>query len=476
MAPNRIVQADGTELLLEQLAGRVSASLFQTELHYEVCAAVARLETPDPRVFKVLHNLLALKSRVLMGVTALLEEAARDPAAFGHVVLAPSLARALHGRLAAARVRVEVAPADAPLLPRSVATAFVMKALLHRAYRLLGRPLRADVPLVRAWVDVTEVMYGSLFAAAQVRLYPFSYGLGRQLAFARSLARRQVRWSFDGVPYRWRDLLLALGPAQRRHLRLATAECIAFTRFAEELLRAGVKEVYSSDEYEVGAVAAGERLREGGAAYVNTAHGIGLYSPQVAYTRFDYLNQYQADFYRRAAPRMDLRKRATANSRLPYERAELEAADPLAIVYVHQNFEAYDLPSEIAAQERILRVLADAAGHLGVPAVVKLHPNMPQDRFKADLPPQLRLAARWDELRGTRPVFLTIYSTAYYELAPVAPVLVYAAPTYNPAVYFDGEFQTFTEADLAQQVARLRDRESWAALVDRQARSLGVPA
>jgi hypothetical protein len=97
---------------------------------------------------------------------------------------------------------------------------------------------------------------------------------------------------------------------------------------------------------------------------------------------------------------------------------------------------------------------------------------MPQARVQADLPPGLRVAARWDELRGLRPVFLTIYSTAYYELAPVAPVLVYAAPTYNPAVYLDGDFETFTMDKLAEQVARLRDPGAWSALVDRQARSL----
>ncbi|MEI8358389.1 MAG: hypothetical protein WCH13_07880, partial [Deltaproteobacteria bacterium] len=88
------------------------------------------------------------------------------------------------------------------------------------------------------------------------------------------------------------------------------------------------------DEYEVGAVAAGARLRQGGAAYVNTAHGIGLYCPQVAYTRFDYLNDYQAAFYRRMGNPMALNKREKMNSRLPFERNELEQADPLALVYV----------------------------------------------------------------------------------------------------------------------------------------------
>ncbi|MCE3272980.1 MAG: hypothetical protein K0S57_3377 [Ramlibacter sp.] len=465
-----VLYRDGSSLPLDQLAGEVSASLFQTDLHYGLCGDVARLQAQEPGTGAVLHNLLALKSRLLMGVTALLEGAGRSRGAIHRVVVPPVVVRAAGDRLRAQGLEVESLPHDAALVPRKVAVAFFLKAVAHRLYRLAARPKLPGVPLVRAWVDVTEVMYGELFPRAQLRVYPFTYGIGRQVAFVRSLRRRGLRWSFDGVPYRWRDAFGALLAGSRRHLHLARAEEAAFRRFADELLAAGVRELYSSDEYEVGAVAAGQRLAEGGAHYVNTAHGIGLYCPRVAYARFDYLNDYQAAFYRRMGNPMELRKRATANSQLPFERAELQAAAELAIVYVHQNFEAYHLPSEIAAQDSLMRKMVEVGRELGVPAIVKLHPNMP--RAQAHLPQGLRVATRWDELRGLRPVFLTIYSTAYYELAPVAPVLVYAAPTYNPAVYLDGDFETFTMDKLAEQVARLRDPGAWSALVDRQARSL----
>jgi hypothetical protein len=476
MSSSRILHRDGSELSFEQLSGRVSASLFQTELHYDLCARVARLETSDEGVFKVLHNLLALKSRVLMGATALLEEAGREAGGIERVVLAPRIARAIGEELAARGIPVEQLPHDPPLLPRNVAVAFALKAVLHRLYRLAARPLRAGVPLVRAWVDVTDVMYGELYPRAQVRVYPFSFGFTRQLAYVRSLRARGVRWSFDGMPYRWRDAVVAVLPGGKRHLRLAQAEWLAYDRFAGELLAAGVREIHSSDEYEVGTVAAGERLRSGGAAYVNTAHGSGLYCPQIAYTRFEYLNDYQAQFYGRLGGGMELRKRAKPNSRLPFTRQDLEARQDLAVVYVHQNFEDYNLPSENEAQQAVVRQLGEVARQLGVAVVLKLHPNMPPERFKADLPDNLRVVGRWDELREWRPVFLTIYSTAYFELAQVAPVLVYSAPTYNPAVYLDGDFQTFTRADLAEKVAQLRDLGAWRSLVDRQLRTMGGAA
>lgn len=473
MSSNRVIYRDGSERSLEQLAGQVSASLFQTDLHYDLCAGVARLETADPGTFRVLHNLLALKSRVLMGATALLDETSRDAAAVQRVELGPVLAKVIGARLAERGIRVDALAQDPPLVPRGVAIAFAMKALLHRAYRLAARPLRAGIPLVRTWVDVSDVMYGHLYPQAQVRVYPFSFGLGRQLAFVRSLGRQGVRWSLDGVPYRWRDVFTALLPGGKRHLRLARAEWHAYDGFAKELLAAGVREVYSSDEYEVGAVAAGERLVAGGAAYVNTAHGNGLYCPQVSYSRFEYLNDYQAEFYRRVGNPMELRKRAKPNSRLPFARQDLEGRGELAVVYIHQNFEDYNLPSENAAQQDLVRQLSELAASLGVAAVVKLHPNMPRERFKADVPANVRVVSRWDELQAWRPVFLTIYSTAYFELAQVAPVLVYAAPSYNPAVYLDGDFLTFTRADLAAKLAALRDLSAWRSLVDRQLRTLG---
>lgn len=471
---SHVLRRDGTQRTLEQMSGDVSASLFQTDPHYELCARLAREEAQDEGVFRVLHNLLALKSRVLMGATALLDEAGRDRGAVTRAVLAPAIARAIGPQLRERGVDVQELPHDEPLLPRGVAVAFALKAVLHRCYRLLRRPLLPGVRLVRAWVDVTDVMYGDLYPQAQVRVYPFSFGLGRQLAYVRSLRERAVRWSFDGVPYRWSDALAALWPRGPRHLRLARAEWRAYDRFAGELLAAGVREVHSSDEYEVGAVAAGERLLAGGAAYVNTAHGSGLYCPQVRYSRFEYLNDYQAVFYRRMGNPMELRKRAKPNSRLPFAREELERRTALAAVYVHQNFEDYNLPSENAAQAALLRRLGEVAQELGMVAVLKLHPNMPAERFKADLPPNLRVVGRWDELQQWRPVFLTIYSTAYFELAQVAPVLVYSAPTYEASVYLDGEFQTFTGEDLGQQLARLQDLDAWRALVDRQRRTMGV--
>jgi len=475
---DRVIRRDGTEVSLDQLSGEVSASLFQTDHHYALCAQVARAQVADEGVYKVLHNLLALKSRVLMGLTALLSEPQLGLEPPRQVLLSRAVVGAVGDTLAARGIEVVTLTHDTPLLPRSVAVAFFLKAVLHRLYRLVARPLLAGVPMVRAWVDVTDVMYGQLYERAQVRVFPFSYGLGRQFVYVRSLGRRGVRWSFDGVPFGVSDAVAALlSPGNSRHLRLARAEWKAYDRFGRELLRAGVNELYSSDEFEVGAVAAGERLRQGGAAYVNTAHGIGLYCPQVAYTRFEYLNDYQAAFYRSLGNPMALRRRDKMNSRLPFERQELEQADPLAVVYVHQNFEAYNLPSERAAQDRIMRALSPLARSLGVQAVLKLHPNTPAARFRADLPADVRVAGRWDELRGLRPVFLTIYSTAYYELSLVAPVLVYRAPTYSPQVYLDGEFETFDLSDLAERIASLKDRAIWAALADRQRQSLqGVPA
>lgn len=476
MSASHILRPDGTERSLEQMSGDVSASLFQTDLHYGLCARVAREQAPDEGVFRVLHNLLSLKSRVLMGATALLEAAGRDPGAIRAAVLGPVLERAIGAQLRDRGIEVRPAAADDVLVPRGVAIAFAMKVLLHRCYRLIRRPLQLGMPLVRAWVDVTDVMYGELYPRAQVRVYPFSFGIGRQLAYVRSLRERGVRWSFDGVPYRWSDALAALWPRGPRHLRLARAEWRAYDRFGRELLEAGVREVHSSDEYEVGAVAAGERLLAGGGQYVNTAHGSGLYCPQVRYSRFEYLNDYQALFYRRMANPMELRKRAKPNSRLPFAREDLEGRQDLAVVYVHQNFEDYNLPSENAAQAEVVRRLGEVASDLGIAALVKLHPNMPPERFKADLPPNLRVVGRWDELQQWRPVFLTIYSTAYFELAQVAPVLVYSAPTYDASVYLDGEFQTFTGDDLAQQVGRLRDLGAWRGLVERQRQTMGVAA
>ncbi|MEJ5991376.1 hypothetical protein WG902_15335 [Ramlibacter sp. PS3R-8] len=468
----RIHRRDGSVQTLAAFLRGFSASLFQLPLHYAVCGDVARSQEPDASCCKVLHNLLSIKSRVLMGVTAVIDAARHRPGEIVKVELPPAVARALRTRLAELGIEVLALPQDVPLLPRQVAMAFAAKVLLHRLYRVLRRRLVPGVPLVRAWVEVTETMFGDLFDRAQLRVYPFGYGVRRQASFVRALGVRGVRWSFDGVPYRWRDLLAPLWPGPDRHLRLAAAEWRAYDRFAAEVLEAGVREVFTSDEFEVGAVAAGDRLLAAGATYVNAAHGIGLYSPRVSYSEFRYLHEHQASFYRAQGPAMTLTRRASRNASPPFRRGDVEAFEDLVVVHVHQNFEHFDLPSEIAAQQAILAALSELAREPGVTGLVKLHPNMPRSQVEGKLPANLRVISRWDEARGARPVFLTIYSTAFYELAEAAPVLVYAAPTYNPKVYLDGDFDTFTEADLADRVRALRDPSAWGRLVDRQVRSL----
>ena len=148
MKSSCIVYRDGSKLPLEQLAGEVSASLFQTDLHYGLCGEVARLLAPDAATIDVLHNLLSLKSRLLMGVTALLEGAGRSRGAIHRVVLPAVVLRVAGERLRAQGMEVEALPHDVALVPRKVAVSFFLKAVLHRC-TAGATSLLPDCPVAR---------------------------------------------------------------------------------------------------------------------------------------------------------------------------------------------------------------------------------------------------------------------------------------------------------------------------------------
>lgn len=456
---------DGTTVRSDEVLAGTSADLFQTDAYYALAAAVAAGVAVPAELRPVLENLLAMKSRPVREFAALIDYMTRN----GGLVASGSVSLwalgALEERFPAVTWR---AASETPvLIGRRAALDIVAKAVLHRLYGLFRRPYPSGGTVVRAWVEATFGMYTAEMETADVRVFPFAFNPRRQWRFLQQLKERRLRWSFDGLPYRLSDLLRVLfAGAATRPAAIARLEHRAFARYGRALAAAKVASVLTSEEFEVGSVAAGRELREAGIVCVNSAHGVGIYCPNVCYSELVYLTGWQAKFYAARDPLLRLRRRSRPNITMPASSVAWPTSDRPALVFVDQCYRAIGMRAEASIEDQVLRLLHDIGGRRGIPVILKTHPNFPAAGATIlQALPGLVLAARWDDIAGVRPVFITINSTAFYDLRSLAPVLAYRSGTFLPEVYFDGAFVPFGPDELEHRALSLVDPAAWEAQV-----------
>ena len=254
------VIADGHSDSGRDLRKVLAADIFQREEHYDLAQALAATaDLAGPERF-VLENLLALKSDAVRDISAALFKYDENPSAVTSVSVPSSLLPIL------AELRPDVnfqsdASLRSTMIGRRIALTTVAKALLHRLYRLRRKSFRSGQAAIRAWVDVTLKMYPDEATNSQVRVFPFYLNRQRQRRFVEVLRERSITWSWDGLPYSFAAMLrVVLAAPHRRAERLAELEHEGFVRYAGEIIRADIGTVYTSDEFEVGAVSAGTGL------------------------------------------------------------------------------------------------------------------------------------------------------------------------------------------------------------------------
>lgn len=435
---------DGGELRRE-----LSADIFQRQAHYDLAGSFAEAAGAPAKVEPVLHNLLAMKSSLLRDISAALFIFDHDPDKIREIRVAPSIAKVLEKFSPHAPI-IEMPGMDAELISRKTVLTTIAKAMAHRFYRLRRKPYVAGKALVRAWVDVTLKMYAEEVKSAQIRVFPFPLNRRRQKDFLYELKRQRINWARDGLPYRILALgrLLTAGPA-RRPLAVAQFEHDAFTGFASEVARAGAGPVYTSDEFEVGAVSAGNAFHVSGTRYVNSAHGVGFYCPRTAYSHFRFLTKSQEDFYRRSSPKTIFLRRKTANFAMA--PATFRNDDRASVVFVHQDFRSAGLQAEAHVEEQIISRLDELKlpGH--VSKYVKIHPNADPHLVGSTLA-DCRIATQWNDIEGGRSLFLIINSTAFYDLTGAGDIAVFEGFSFSPGIYLEGEYSRFDLKNLSDMI------------------------
>ncbi|MGY2398094.1 hypothetical protein [Pseudomonas sp. SDO5271_S396] len=342
-------------------------------------------------------------------------------------------------------------------IERSTRLSIAMKVILNRLFRLVPSRVRISPSIVRGWVDVTEAMYPEDVFKSSLLLYPFPFGMARQFRFFRSVRQRGGDVRFAGLPYSllglWR-LLIGNGAVDANVVRIETS---AYQRYAQELISKGVRAVSTSDEFEVAAVALYEPLIEAGVTVLNTAHGVGLYSPYVAYSEFKGVNATQSAFYLQRCIELRPGLRKGKNTTLPLAPADACRSLPPAIVLLDQNFMAFGCDAEAQALRETQRVLEVFCAAAKVPLFIKIHPNSSATE-QASGPEQIR---NWVAINGFRPIFITVNSTAFYDVQGYGPILVCDEPSFFPQIYFGSDLLVYRYATLPAILNDLISESAW---------------
>jgi hypothetical protein len=416
------------------LGGLVPPFIFESIQHATLCAEAAiRVVGDHSTVTKVLANLYKRHATDLQAATAC------DYLATQRLPVPKEVADLPLTALAADRLKqAGVTFAGDPTLrhawrrlatPRHVAKT-VLKVLANWMFAALGTML-AQVDsarvgpggtVIRAWVDVTEELYPDEFPSSLVIVYPFDINLSRQWRFLASLRARRLRYTLAGYPYspllllRW---LLTLDDRARARLEVDAA-----VKHAHAIVRQfRPVRMLTTDEFEPASFAMHETLIAAGVEVENKAHGVGKYSPFVAYSRFGVLNDAQADYYAHFNPGL-----AISIAPRPAMTWPLSGVRTLVLVdqLVTRDGSLLD-----GFQARILEALKRVGAPLGYGVALKLHPNSKESPAIDGVVCERGLP--WPPGEA---LFLTAFSTAYLSFECLGPTWLVEDASINPRLVF----------------------------------------
>ncbi|MBN2788509.1 MAG: hypothetical protein JXQ69_09340 [Paludibacteraceae bacterium] len=462
MVEERIVMSNGSVIDLYDVYQSVSGTLFQSNIHYDICSYIVKQTGTVGLLRKVLENLYSSKSQRIRLITAAVWFVEFRQCEISEIFVLDDIKYLLEYRGFCNKKLFDMGIYSGEYVDKKHIVTLVLKSFAHRIFHFFSNTLPPGSTVIRGWVDVTESMYFEQLKFARLRIFPFPLGFRRQLKFIGSCKKKCLDFDLDGLPYSISSAVKALFLGTGRDEAIASIEISANQKYANQLLKSRVTKVYTSDEFEVGAIAMYELLIASDVKVINTAHGVGRYCPYVAYTEFNGFTSSQGEFYRSKNSLIKVNVRKFQNSSLPLKRAEDARNLPLVFVLLHQNFEDYGLQSDASKLREIAKNISVLSKKLKIPFYIKLHPNVSSTNI-GKLAAEFGAipATSWLDISKFRTVFITINSTAFFDTMGFGPTLVLKADSFFPEVYYGKDFVGFRLDELEHKLTALIDSENW---------------
>lgn len=466
---NAVILEDGRSIALSKLPTQVPSLCFQGDLHLSVCYRMAMMRGSGTEPNPIFLNYLFVKSDRARQLTAMI-----------------ALIKA--GRIAVREVRSSWIDRDWSDLLGETATIlckgrsaervscrqllrFAIKCFCSRIFRIIGGKKSAD-DVVRAWVDTTDAVLADAVARSHLLIYPFAGNVMRQVRYIRRCRRLNRSFSLCGVAYGWFDVVrVILAKRESQVDRYCSLEARAYAAHARELINSGVRHVYATDEYEIGAPALHGALMERNVTSYNATHGIAVYGPCVRYSHCRFHSDHQLQHYRKHGQFCtydfhdihDLLHDSKENPRI-----DAGAKTPIA-VYVLGNWRASRKVYESKLEQRAIDALRRACGSLSIELMLKAHPNLRRSqRFLISKRYGAKVLTKWNQLSGTRPVFVNLLSTAYYDLVKTGPCLFVADELIDPSIIFGDHVDCINVDRMKSEIEPFVTSDYWRQRLRRQ--------
>ncbi len=431
----------------ELLYGRSSKMLVFDKDYIEFCYEVAKCKKElQGDLLKVYSNLLFLKSektKVLFYLHQLDEKGILD------TVQVDFISSDTFGSLFSNRVKIKDGTPNGNLVSRKILPKLILKYLANKVFFLLKAKIKKQ-KVIKAWVEITEKIYKDELSDSQILIYPFPLKLHRQLSYVYKKKKKSEKIGLMGVPYKIAPLLRAIfSKSYDKHV--ATFEQLGAIEQAEYYAKQrGLKQIFTTEEFEVGSYTFAKLLGENNIDVINSCHGLSVYAPFVSYAKFNLINKKQKELY------------SVFNEGLNFEMMYAQDYKPSPIpieriVFVDQgDLTKFGLYYEAILREKTLGKLNELGKIKNVPIQIKMHPNTKQkeanrviNKFKnLPLPKQLNIDSKTT-------IFITLYSTAYYDFRKMGNFVFIKDDMFDPSFFFGPEIDTIDIGNLESHLEQL---------------------
>ena len=462
---NFVLLEDGRKLPFSDLAKHVSQDVYFTETHFEIASFLAgKFKFPDVLEKKVFVNTIFFRSPFAKTWCALVYLIRENALKVKEIHSNHIHTIALSEQFLPSDIHVIVSsPPISALLPTKLYIRTILKVLINLFYRIFFIRKTNKTRYIRAWVDVSKHIYEEEFEDSRILIYPFILNLRRHFRFFyQCYFIDKSNITLCGLPYKLKDIVVLLkGLSSKDEQLLTTVESRAYRQHASELLELGLKRIYTTDEFDAVGIALNHQLMKGGAHTTNTAHGIGVYMPFVAYNDFFVFNQAQKSYYSKHSLIENYFFRDKQNSEPVFSGDPTKGFQP-AFVYLFQPYlPRQSFEYECDTQDRLIKSLQELALKLQVPFYIKSHPNQ-SEKSKEELHPLCSLVCnRWQDIPVANPIFFHLNSTAYYDLYKKGPVLTYKSKFLFPDIYFGKKIKTISDETVETTASKLLVLANW---------------
>lgn len=434
-----VLDRDSQKYILEELIEKVPELVYLGPLHVAVCQKISEKKNFSEEYHKVYTNLLVSHSKKAKIITALITLVQKGKISLAQVECDYIDNVILQDHINVENVSFSVNESQSQsYFGKGLIKRLFIKWAAHRVYRFFFNVRCTPSVMIRSWVEITRKMYGDHFPRSLILIYPFSLNFHRHKDYIKSCFKEFKHVSLCGVPYRFVDWFKILLNPQDTDRGYVQFEYNGYLKHGQELVKKGLKQMYTSDEFEAGAFVMAEYIREHGGHVTNTAHGLSFGAPYTSYDFFSVYNEAQRKYYGALSQKTQFEVSPRINAGAA-DLVKFDGSKGYVLIYIEANFERLGMVFETDLETRVVASLREVGKSLSIKVVVKAHPNRKSSEYENyTAATGVEIVRHLSEIQNYSPIFITIVSAAYYDFRQFGP-FVFVDDGYSNIENFYGE-------------------------------------